>query len=69
MMTRLTYEQKCAAVERATEVGRPIVGIVKAKKMNNAPEYKSEELRQRSRATAKKRAERYKRMAALLASD
>jgi hypothetical protein len=67
-MTRLTYDQKIVAVQCATEEGRPIMDIVKSKKVNNAPEYDSEALRRRSKETAAKRVDRYKRMAKQLAT-
>lgn len=66
-MTRLTYDQKLVAVQCATEDGRPIMDIVKSKKVNSAPEYISEALRKRSKETAIKRVSRYKRMAKQLA--
>jgi hypothetical protein len=67
-MARLTYEEKWAAVQCVTEDGRPIMDIVKSKKINNAPEYDSEALRKRSRETAQKRVVRYKRMAKQVAA-
>jgi hypothetical protein len=53
-MTRLTYEEKLDAVRCLTASDRPLMHIARLRKIDDAPEYDSESVRNRSKRTTEK---------------
>ena len=62
-MTKLSFEEKIEVAKNLNETGRPISNLAKAVKTNNAPEYNSDALRARSKATQFARGQRFNRVA------
>ncbi len=68
-MQRTSLEDKKKAVAAYSDPKRPLLKIAKLKRSNSAPDYKSESLKSRSKATAKSRTSRYGHVIRVLTSD
>ena len=68
-MTKISFEEKIKAATKLNKTGRPIANLAKAVKTNNAPEYNSDALRARSKATQFARGQRFNRVAQKLTAS
>lgn len=69
MLKRLTIEEKRRAAEILGAADRPLNHIIELTKPNGSPDYNSETLRERSKATAKARGARFSRIARKMATQ